>query len=381
MKQISFLFSVFGFSVLATGQVYEGDYYLSTQWFGQDKVLSAEANGQLRLMDKQAKNSNQIWRIKALAGGFFELSNRALGLSLDVVNDGQNNKLHLVKSARVSGQAWRFTPAAFGFYWLSTQWQGESKTLDVINGGNKDRVHLTNKGNFSGQNWKFCPVLSEERQNTVRRPSFPTQRQYGMLLQEIEGFKVYTNPKYAEEKATWQAIYLIEKQLKELPNFLREEHLNKLRNIPIWIEFLRREEGMMWYHVSADWLTKNGYIAEMEKSVEVSNVHNLLAWQHFHPYIVLHELAHGYHDLYMSQAHKKRVIQAYEQAKAGGKYEKVAHISGTLNHRHYALTNEKEYFSELTEAYFGKNNYFPFTRKDLEKFDPLGYALVAEIWA
>jgi hypothetical protein len=29
-----------------------------------------------------------------------------------------------------------------------------------------------------------------------------------------------------------------------------------------------------------------------------------------------------------------------------------------------------KYFADLTEAYFGKNDFFPFNREDLKKYDP-----------
>ena len=47
----------------------------------------------------------------------------------------------------------------------------------------------------------------------------------------------------------------------------------------------------------------------------------------------------------------------------------------------YALTNSAEYFAELSEAYFGRNDYAPFDRAELEAFDPAGYAVVEGAWA
>ena len=48
--------------------------------------------------------------------------------------------------------------------------------------------------------------------------------------------------------------------------------------------------------------------------------------------------------------------------------------------RAYALTNAKEYFAELTEAYYGFNDFYPFNREQLQAFDPAGYALVEQAW-
>ena len=44
--------------------------------------------------------------------------------------------------------------------------------------------------------------------------------------------------------------------------------------------------------------------------------------------------------------------------------------------RAYALNGPNEYFAELTEAYFGKNDFYPFNRDDLKHHDPDGFRLV-----
>jgi dipeptidyl-peptidase-4 len=44
------------------------------------------------------------------------------------------------------------------------------------------------------------------------------------------------------------------------------------------------------------------------------------------------------------------------------------------------VTNVDEYFAELTEAYFGRNDFYPFDRADLERHDPAGYKALDDIW-
>jgi hypothetical protein len=39
-----------------------------------------------------------------------------------------------------------------------------------------------------------------------------------------------------------------------------------------------------------------------------------------------------------------------------------------------------EFFASLSEAYFGTNDYFPFTRDDLKAFDPDSYRVISEAW-
>ena len=48
--------------------------------------------------------------------------------------------------------------------------------------------------------------------------------------------------------------------------------------------------------------------------------------------------------------------------------------------RHYALTNPQEYFAESTEAYFSRNDFFPYDRAELEKHDPETAALIGKLW-
>ena len=79
------------------------------------------------------------------------------GKSLDVVNDGENNKLQLANTGNYSGQHWKITPEN-GYYRLTTEWQGEGKSLDVVNDGENNKLQLANTGNYSGQHWKITPI-------------------------------------------------------------------------------------------------------------------------------------------------------------------------------------------------------------------------------
>jgi dipeptidyl-peptidase-4 len=39
-----------------------------------------------------------------------------------------------------------------------------------------------------------------------------------------------------------------------------------------------------------------------------------------------------------------------------------------------------EYFAETTEAYFTRNDFFPFTRAELERHDPEMFTLLGTLW-
>lgn len=176
-----------------------------------------------------------------------------------------------------------------------------------------------------------------------------------------------------------QVIGELHHQLFRITRVLPEQAAEKLRGVTIWIEMENPHSAAAQYHPNRRWLEDNGYLMEKAKCVEISHARRFLrTTQSTQPFVLLHELAHAYHDqeLGFDQA---EVIAAYESAKDRGNYEEVLHINGR-EVRHYALTNHKEYFAEATEAYFGTNDHYPFVRAELRRHDPNIYALLAKLW-
>ncbi len=136
----------------------------------------------------------------------------------------------------------------------------------------------------------------------------------------------------------------------------------------------------MQYHPGRDWLIKHGYDPRLEKHVHIPRAQQLLdpaQWAK-HPYAVLHELAHAYHDQILG-FDRPDVVAAFDQAKSAGIYQGVLLYTGK-HEDHYALSNPKEYFAESTEAYFGVNDFYPFVRAELREHDPRMFQLMEEIW-
>lgn len=168
-------------------------------------------------------------------------------------------------------------------------------------------------------------------------------------------------------------------QLFRITRLISEDKVALLKKVPIWLELENPYSSGCQYHPEKDWLLKNGYLGEKAKCVDIGNANNFLrVTRTSQPYVMLHELAHAYHDQILSFDHEG-VIKAFEEAAASGKYEEVMHINGRTV-RHYALSNHKEYFAEITEAYFGTNDFYPYVRSELKEHDPEGYALLEAIW-
>ena len=112
--------------------------------------------------------------------------------------------------------------------------------------------------------------------------------------------------------------------------------------------------------------------------MEISNAATFLAWRGAQPSMVLHELAHAFHDLELQEA-AGRIAGAMVAARERGNYRSVLRASGARD-SHYAMTNAMEYFAETTEALLGVNDFYPFVRAELLNHDPEGARLVAELW-
>ena len=61
-------------------------------------------------------------------------------------------------------------------------------------------------------------------------------------------------------------------------------------------------------------------------------------------------------------------------------YDQIEHTCGLVGPG-YASLNPLEYFAEISEAYFGYNDYFPFNRSQLKAHDPFGHDLVETLWS
>lgn len=130
------------------------------------------------------------------------------------------------------------------------------------------------------------------------------------------------------------------------------------------------------YHASADWLVHTGQNPDKAKGVEFSS--NRVAVSGEQPWLVLHEFAHAYHDIVLGFDYEP-AIRAFEAARKAGLYGRVAHISGDMEDA-YAATDDMEFFAENSEAFFGRNDYFPFNRSQLDKYDPETARMLEEAW-
>ena len=199
--------------------------------------------------------------------------------------------------------------------------------------------------------------------------------------QNIEGWIVHVDTRLVgvEEEVGRRALEILANKLLSIKLVMPKKALEKLQQVPIWID-LDHKLRVMQYHPSADWLKEHEYDTKMTNVVHIPNARGFVEHQKSNdqPCVVLHELAHAYHDRFLS-FDNLRIKEVYRQAVKDGEYESVLHISGKMQ-RHYALTDHKEYFAEGTEAFFGTNDFYPFVRAELKRHDPKLYELLEDVW-
>ncbi len=214
--------------------------------------------------------------------------------------------------------------------------------------------------------------------DTAEKPTF-----YDPVEKQIEGWTVDVDPKLLldENKQLADAAFkALANHLQRIEYILPEDRVSQLKKMRIWIELNNEKLGSMQYHPDRGWLVKNGHDPRLVKHVHIPRAGDLIkrsTWAK-HPYVILHELAHAYHDQVLSFDHPD-VLKVFNEAKEKGIYEDVLLFTGRKV-RHYALTNHKEYFAETTEAYLGVNDFYPFVRAELKEHDPSGFALMETVW-
>ncbi len=214
----------------------------------------------------------------------------------------------------------------------------------------------------------------------ISTPSFAFEPTSAYEKREVRGFTVYVHPEVRKHKPEdADAMKELDSQFRKLLAVVPEKHHANLRKTTIWVEWEVKPRGAAECHVSAGWLKENGYNPDKLLAVEINNAKNFVKWsRQDQPWMVMHELAHAYHHRVLGTEYPQ-LVAAYKQAMERKLYDSVDRV-GAKKQKAYAATNPAEYFAELSEAYFGKNDFFPFTRTELEKHDPIGYKLMREVW-
>ena len=185
---------------------------------------------------------------------------------------------------------------------------------------------------------------------------------------------------------TERALELLAAQLDEIERAVPAAAVAKLRDVPL--HFSPEYEGVpprAEYHPDPGWLREHGRDPAMARAVEFTNVRIFTAETERMPNFVLHELAHAYHHRVLPDSFGNADVKAaHARAIASGLYDAVERRNGSgkpvKTERAYALTTPQEFFAETTEAFFSRNDFFPYTKADLARHDPETTTMLARLW-
>lgn len=206
---------------------------------------------------------------------------------------------------------------------------------------------------------------------------------FNPVVRDIEGWKVHLEPALVDGEhgeLGAKARAMLANHLQRIKILIPAGPLAKMQRLEIWLEHSHPTLKAKQYHPSRDWLVANGHDPRLVRKVHLPQARDLLSREQMlkHPAVILHELAHAYHDQVLGFDHPE-ILAAYDKAKAAGNYEEVlAHTGRSV--RHYGLANHKEYFAEGTEAFFYRNDFYPFVRAELKEHDPALENLLMKIW-
>jgi len=220
------------------------------------------------------------------------------------------------------------------------------------------------------------PLIDTKDKPELAKPTSHTDR-------TVEGWTVRVDDrllKASDDELGTRALRVLETKLAAIKVAVPTDRVKKLQTMVIVLDLTYGNLGSMQYHGDGGWLKANGYSTDLAKCVHIPRAAELLTNElvNEQPWVILHELAHAYHDQVLG-FDEPRIKEAYQKYKQSGRGEKVLRYNGKRV-KHYALTNQMEFFAEMTEAYFGVNDFFPFNRAELKESEPEIYELLAHIW-
>lgn len=217
-----------------------------------------------------------------------------------------------------------------------------------------------------------CAIAAE-------KPALPT----AFTNRTVEGWNIRVDDRLLNGESAdlgVRALKLLNARLVAISTVVPEKALANLRAVTIELDLDYGGLNPMQYHPDAEWLKENGYNENLANCFHIPEAQDFLSpfENRRMPWVVLHELAHAYHDQVLG-FEEPRVKAAWKKFRDSGKYNSVLTSVGEMR-EHYGITDQMEFFAEMTESYFGSNDFYLFVAGELKRTEPEIFALMADIW-
>ena len=207
--------------------------------------------------------------------------------------------------------------------------------------------------------------------NAQYAQAFEATNSYSRL--NINGWTVYMSSEFATKTRERNAILRkLQTQTAAIAKTLSAGQLKVMRKSDIWVEAGTHYRSLARYHGTKNDIYQESLNPKKNRDVEIFG--NFARARH--PSLVLHELAHVYHDRKLGWS-KSRIKKMYATFRARASSAKDR-CGRTV--RAYALENEHEFFATFTESYFGKTCTYPFNRATIQKNHPEMFAFLVKTW-
>lgn len=248
--------------------------------------------------------------------------------------------------------------------------------------GNAETYFLVGDALGKGMTALLTGTAKPATKPTEPKPADPPQP-VSRTARELEGWTVRVDDRLLEpanQELATRALKFLEAKLAEIKVVVPAERLKELQEVTIVLDLSCGKLKSMQYHPDAGWLKANGFPTDLAKCVHLPRAADVATRRNINeqPWVILHELAHAFHDQKLS-FDESRLKAAHEKFKQSGRGDATLLYNGKRV-KHYALTNQMEFFAEMTESYFGVNDFFPFNRAELQEAEPEIFQLLTEIW-
>ena len=201
---------------------------------------------------------------------------------------------------------------------------------------------------------------------------------------EINGFSVYVEKTLETDSPedVETLLLLVDAHLTLLENMVSAEIFEKLRTVNIWATDNSCGNTAAFYHrkTAGPWLELNGRPTEMAGGTEFCRVDVLVSRDRLSAYLI-HELAHGFHEHYLTDAFDNQVIiDAYDRQWPLLLYYNILQADGDHDDEGHANSNAIEYFAHLSNKYLGTDGEYPFVQGELRHHDNWGWQIADAVW-
>ena len=193
----------------------------------------------------------------------------------------------------------------------------------------------------------------------------------------IAGWDVHVERSLIKDTRAGVVLAFLEEKLKEAQKVLPRRHLAKLKAVPIWLSENNGEDVEFYFYERR--VHQGDFDPEKFGGIEIQNINNFLEMMEYDQSIMIHELAHAYHQMNYKEI-DKLIMRAYKNSEQEKLYKKTETRRNRKAHENYAAASPYEYFAELSAIYFVGNYYYPFDDRDLKKHDRVGYEMIEKTW-